>query len=420
MAANLGFVAHSTKRHTHEVSACCSGHGFAQRCLTDTGRPHKAEDRPLHLANTGLDSEIFKNPLFDLLQPVMVRIQDLFGRLDIFLHARALAPRNTQYPVEIIAHDRGFSRHRAHGLQLFKLLGRLFLGFLRQLRALDPFFEFTGFITTIFGLAQFLLDRLQLFVQIVLALRLLHLPLHAVPDTLFNLQNANFGFHEGIRTLETVRGGNEFQQFLLFGDLERKVRRDRVRQFARIFNLIERNKYFRRNFLVQLDVLLELRDNRTAEGFEVLAVIDGIVEKFCFSLEEIIVLCVAHDFRALAALDEHLHGSIGEFQQLQHRTDGAHLVYIFDSRIVLSGIFLSHKQDLLVILHDIFKRFYGLIPADKERHNHVREHNNVPQGKDRKNRCFGGIRHIFSFLATLLRQALNSAPRLLLRWLALA
>ena len=198
------------------------------------------------------------------------------------------------------------------------------------------------------------------------------------------------------------------------------MRRDRVGQLARVLNLVERHKDFGRNFLVELDVLLELRDDRTAQRFQVLAVIDSVPKKLRLSLKEVRILGIADDFCALAALDQHLHGPVGEFQQLQHRTDGAHFIDIFDRGVVLSGVFLSHKQNLLVVLHDIFKRFYGLIPTDKERHNHMREHDDVPQGKYRKNRCFGGIRHINSFLSTLLRQALISAPRLLLRWLALA
>ena len=63
----------------------------------------------------------------------------------------------------------------------------------------------------------------------------------------------------------------------------------------------------------------------------------------------------------------------------------ADAVDVFGVRVVLAGILLGDQQDLLVVLHHIFKGAHRLLAADKQRHDHVREHDDVPQGQDGKN-----------------------------------
>ena len=279
-------------------------------------------------------------------------------------------------------------------------MDRLFPGFLRQLGLFDALFEFTRLVAAVFGLAEFLLNRLKLLVQIVLALGLLHLALDAVTDALFDLQDADFGFHERIRALQPFAGRHEFQQFLLLRNLQRQVRCDRVRQLRKLLYLVQRHQHFRRNLLVQLDVLLELADHRPAQRLDVLVLVRRFLDQFRFGLKEFLFVGIAHDFRALASFDQDLDRAIGQFEQLQHRTDRADIVDIVDGRIVLTRIFLRHKQNLLVVLHHVFQRLHRFVPPDEERHDHVREDNDIPQREYRKCGCFCGVRHI-RFLFTL-------------------
>ena len=50
--------------------------------------------------------------------------------------------------------------------------------------------------------------------------------------------------------------------------LERQVRSNRIGQTAGFLDAGDRGQDFRRNFLVELDVLVKLRDHRTAQGFD--------------------------------------------------------------------------------------------------------------------------------------------------------
>jgi hypothetical protein len=59
--------------------------------------------------------------------------------------------------------------------------------------------------SAVLAVAELLLDRLHLLVEIVLALGLLHLPLDARADALFHLQNRDFAFHQAERPSPAVR-----------------------------------------------------------------------------------------------------------------------------------------------------------------------------------------------------------------------
>ncbi len=65
-------------------------------------------------------------------------------------------------------------------------MGGLVAGLLRELGLLDLVFQFGELVAT-FLVAQFLLDRLHLLIEIVLALGLLHLAFDPRADTLFHL-----------------------------------------------------------------------------------------------------------------------------------------------------------------------------------------------------------------------------------------
>ena len=56
----------------------------------------------------------------------------------------------------------------------------------------DFLFEFLN-ISALFAFAEFLLDRLDLLIEVILALAFLHLPLDTTANALFDLQDVEFG-----------------------------------------------------------------------------------------------------------------------------------------------------------------------------------------------------------------------------------
>src|SRR3984957_3555542 len=219
MPAYLRLVAHTPKAHADEFAPRGPGDRLAKGRLADAWRTHKAEDRSLHLAGALLHGEIFEDAFLDLVEAVMVLVQNLLRKSDVLLDFRFFAPGQREQPVEVVAHHRRFRRHRAHLPELLDFVLRLFARFLRQFRLADPLLELVELVAAFFALAQLFLDRLELFVEIVFALRLLHLALYAGADLALELQHADLAFDQRKHTFQPLDGVERFQELLAVGDL---------------------------------------------------------------------------------------------------------------------------------------------------------------------------------------------------------
>ena len=254
--------------------------------------------------------------------------------------------------------------------------------FLGELGLLDALLELGQLVAAVLGFAQLLLDRLHLLVEVVLALGLLHLALDARADALFHLQDADLSFHEGEHLLKPRRNRRDLEQLLLVGYLQGQMRGNGIRQLRGILDLVDRNQHLGRNLLVELDVLLELRDHRAGQRLDFLAVLVALAHLAGAGDEERIDLGEFLDLGAHAAFDQHLHGAVGQLQQLQDRADRADRIHVGRARIVLGRVALGDEENLLILLHHVFERAHGLLAAHEQGHDHVREDHDVPERKD--------------------------------------
>ena len=214
VAADLGLVAHAAERHAHEVAAGRLRDRLAERGLADAGRADEAQDRAGQLVGALLDREILDDALLDLLQAEVIVVEDLLGELEVLLDLALLVPRDREQPVEIVAHDRGLRRHRRHLPELLELVRGLLARLLRELGALDLVLDLRELVLA-FLVAELLLDRLHLLVEIVLALRLLHLPLDARADALLDLQDRDLALHQAEHLFQPLGDGRRLQDHLL-------------------------------------------------------------------------------------------------------------------------------------------------------------------------------------------------------------
>jgi hypothetical protein len=243
---------------------------LAERRLADAGRADEAQDRRLQPVDALLDGEILDDPLLDLLEAIVVGVEDLDRSRQVLADLALLAPRQRGQRVDEVAHDGRFGGHRRHHLELLQLIHRLALGLLRHLGGLDLLFHLLE-VRVLVALAEFLLDRLDLLVQVVLALTLLHLPLDAAADALLDLQDVDFAFEDAEQMLEPLAGLGHLQDLLLLLELERQVRRDRVSQPAAVIDARHRCQDLGRDLLVQLDVLVELREQCSAHRLDLVS-----------------------------------------------------------------------------------------------------------------------------------------------------
>src|SRR2546426_987365 len=88
----------------------------------------------------------------------------------------------------------------------------------------------TARYSTMRSFTELLLDRLHLLVQVVLALTLLHLALDAAADALLDLENVDLRFQLREQVLQASLDLEHLQDLLLLLELERQMRRDRIRE----------------------------------------------------------------------------------------------------------------------------------------------------------------------------------------------
>ena len=233
VATNLRLVAHAAQRQPHEVAPGRLRDRARQRRLAHARRSDEAHDRPLQLLHQRLHGQVLEDPLLDLLQAVVVLVEDPLGVDDVQLLLGLLAPGQRQHPVEVVAHDRRLRRHRRHHAQLLELLLDLGQRLFRQALLLGPVFQLRQLVLEFVAIAQLLLDRLHLLVEVVLLLRLLHLLLDARPDLPLDLQDLDLRLDQLVEPRQALGRRVHLQHRLLVTELQLQLARPSCRRAVR-------------------------------------------------------------------------------------------------------------------------------------------------------------------------------------------
>ncbi|MNQ57142.1 hypothetical protein D3C85_712880 [compost metagenome] len=383
MAADLGFVAHAAQRHADELAVRRLGDGLPQRGLAHARRADQAQDRSLHLVHALLHGKIFEDPFLDLFEAIVVVVQHRFGVADRIVDLALLPPGEVDERIDVVAHHRGFGRHRRHELELLELGIGLFARLFRHVGSDDLLFKLFD-VRALFAFAQLLLNGLDLLIQVVVALALFHLLLHAAANPLFDLKNVDFGFELGKQTFKALGRADDLEHLLLLLELQRKMRGDRVSQAARIIDASQRGQDLRGDLLVEFYVLLELSHDRAAQGFGFGALHGVGFDRRNLAGEMRIGIFNTVDAGALGAFDQHLDGAIGQLEHLQDAGNATDFVDVFRRGVILAGGLLGHQHDALARFHRNLERAYGARTADEQRDDHVREHYDIAQRQQGK------------------------------------
>ena len=130
--------------------------------------------------------------------------------------------------------------------------------------------------------------------------------------------------------------------------------------------------------------------------------LDFVGQRLGVRLVEIVRARKAPHLGAALALDENLHGAVGQFQQLQHGRERADRIDRVGRRIVVAGVVLRREQNWTVGPGDLLQGANRFVASDKQRDDHVGKHDDIAQGKDRealdrsrRNRAALFARHLF-------------------------
>ena len=214
---------------------------------------------------------------------------------------RALLPRHRQQPVQIVARNGRFRRHGRHRFQFFQFLDRLVFHFLRHARGFHFFLQLVEL--AFFAASQFLLDGLDFLVEVILFLRLFHLPLHSRLDGAIHIELFDFDVEHVADFVQTLGGIEDFEQPLLFFDGELQVGGDGIGQLRRIFHAHGRDHGFVVQRLAKLYILLEHAGDALHARFNLRRRLGGIAGDPHGRLQKAFRLDHLQNLRALDAFD---------------------------------------------------------------------------------------------------------------------
>ena len=378
----LGFVAHAAERDADELAPGRPRDRLAEGGLADPRRADETHDRPLQLLRALLHGKILDDPLLHLVERVVIVVEDLLGAAQILLDARLRAPRDGQHPVEIIAHDGRFRRHRRHVLQLLQLRLGLVACLLRQLGLGDALLEFRDLAFAVLAVAQLLLNGLHLLIQVIFALGALHLRLHAGLDLLLDLQDRNLALHQAVDLLQPLGDLEGLQKLLLLGHLDAEMAGHEIGELRRIAGLADSRQRLLGDVLLHLGVALELLAHGAQERVDGVLLADRLGEILDLGLEEPLVLDIIRDPDPRPPLDENLHGAVGQLEKLENVGQHPRAVNPLRGGIVHRRIDLAGEQNLLVLRHHLLEGAHGFLAADEQGHDHVWKDHDVAQWQD--------------------------------------
>ena len=270
MAADLGLVAHAAERHAHELAPECAGDRAAERRLADAWRPDETQNGAFHALDQRQHADVVEDAILHFLEAVVILVEDPPRVRDVEHVVGPLGPRQRDDPVDEIPGDRGLGGERRHPAQLAHLAHGARLDRLRELARFDLSFEVARVVGIL--LAQLAVDRLELLLQVELALVLEERAAHLLVE--LSLETKQFGFARQQLAQRVEQRGNvrRLEQRLPDLDANGEVRRDAVRLSPDRVRALDERHDFVGNAPVERDVLLEEREHAARQHLERLGV----------------------------------------------------------------------------------------------------------------------------------------------------
>ena len=383
MTANLGLVVHAAERDALELAAQSARDAAAERGLAHARRSDKAEDRPLHIGLETAHAQVVEDAILHPLQVVVIQVENLLRLGNVDFAAGGLGPRQHRQPLDVVAGERVVGSHGRHPREPVELLGGFLLHLVRHACGFDLLPQLLDVLLALVQLADLLLDGLQLFAQVVIALRLLHLVLHFGLDLVAQLLDFGFLGQMLVDALHAQHHIGRFQQFLLVGGRQERQRgSDEVDQASGIFD-IQRDG-------LQLvgergrggDDLLELGNHIPLQRFQLGALarihLRQMIDR---SHHEWLELGKFSQLDPLGALGKDEEALVGHFDDFVHRRQGADGIQVAGLRTVHAFVALRDDHDGLLLSQGL-NELNRALPADGQRQHGMGKQDRAANGQN--------------------------------------
>ena len=364
MSADLRLVVQAAQRDAAELAAQRRGHGLAQRGLAHARRAVEAENRGLQVAFELDDGQVLQNTLLDLIEAEMVVVQLLAGAFQIEIVLRYVVPRQLQQQLQV-GHLHRILRHG--GIQPLDLLQLLLegltdlLGPVLLLRLLAHALDIG-----IGAVAQLILDRAHLLLEVVVALLLVDLLLDALLDLVLQLGELLLADEDLEQLARPGQQPRRLEQRLTVLVREFHVRADEVDDPALRVDVLDGEGRLLGHRGRDVDDIERHVADRVHEGFEFDALQVGrrVAQGDDTRLEVGFRRDVLRDLDLLQTVQDHRQVAVRHLKDLDDPRGGADLVHVvrrgvLDLALALQhgtqdaplGIYGPHERDALVASH---------------------------------------------------------------------
>ena len=234
VAADLSLIPHAAEAQTDILAVQAFGDGAGDAGLADARRADEADDLAFDVRGQLTDGQHLEDAVLDLLQAVVVTIQHPLGLGDVQIILREGVPWQVEAGIQIGADDRPLLIAALHLGEAVHLFEELLLPFLIQMESGDLPAVLLGFGGGVVVLAQFLADHVELLVEVVVALVLVHRFVHLLGDLFVDLEHPALPVHLLDEQAQTAHQGAFVQNGLLVLEAEQEVGRDVLRQEGRV------------------------------------------------------------------------------------------------------------------------------------------------------------------------------------------
>ena len=170
MATDLRLIVETAQTHPHKLSTHRLCDGATERGLADARRADEADDRSLDRCIECTDGEMFEDPIFDLIEAVVILIEDCRRLFEIELIGGRARPGEGDECFDIVAGQTLLRAHRWDTTESLEFALRLLADRIGHSRRFDLLLEFVCLECTRILFAELALDRLKLFAEDELAL----------------------------------------------------------------------------------------------------------------------------------------------------------------------------------------------------------------------------------------------------------
>ena len=262
---------------------------------------------------------------------------------------------------------------------------RLFARFLRQLGLADALFQLVHLVAAFFAFAEFLLDRLELLVEIIFALGLLHLALDPRADLALDLQHADFAPRSADSTFSSRSvvdsvSSSAWRSEILTDRCAATVSASRAGSSIWATAASVSDGIFLLSLMYCSKLVLTVRSSASVSRA-------GGASSAIFSiigLEEIGAVGEAGDAGAPLPSTSTRTVWSGSFRSCSTVARVPMVCRPSARGIVFRRDLLGQQQDLLFLVHHLFQGAHGFLAAHEQGNDHVGKHHNIAQRQNRR------------------------------------